>query len=261
MKIGYCFMGRQLVEMPQLVRLVAELGYDGIEISSRAFDAIGLDGVRETIAGLPIEVAQVNPWFDFTSSDESLAESINLADQYVEYARALGCTRIRTFASKMRAFESGDDAEPIHWKRAVTGIQALCDMAAPYGISAVLEVHYGDGQLFDTSSNTLRILEAVNRANCSVNLQPPLRGEDPLESAERLGPHVTHLHAHNWKGAWGNFTSLEEGDVDFEQFIRILHGHGFDGYISLEHTQRDPEGIARREIVYLRRLINKIQAV
>lgn len=260
MKIGYCFMKDWLVTRPGLVRLVDELGYDGIEIWSQAFDAVGLDGVRRIVSGLRCEVASINPYFDFTSSRESFERSLEIAYTYVGYAEALGCTRIRVWASARGAFASGDEAEPEHWEAAVRGVQAVCDMAAPAGIACVLEVHYGDGQLFDTSENALRMLRRVARPNCTLNLQPPLRGEDPLESATRLGPYVTHLHAHNWKGGWGNFTFLGEGDVDFEAFLRILRSYGFDGYISLEHTSRDPEGIARHEIAYLRSLIAKLEA-
>lgn len=248
-----------LVTRPELVRLVDSLGYDGIEIWSQAFDAVGLEGVRQIVANLRCEVASINPYFDFTTSTETFDRSLEIARTYVHYAEALGCRRIRTWASARGAFASGDEAEESAWEAAIRGIRAVCDIAAPAGLSCVLEVHYGDGQLFDSSENALRILRAVDRPNCTLNLQPPLRNEDPLESARNLGPYVTHLHAHNWSGRWGNFTYLGEGDVDFSAFLSILRSHGFDGYISLEHTSRDPEGIARHEIVYLRSLIAKIE--
>lgn len=60
---------------------------------------------------------------------------------------------------------------------AVRGFKELCDRAAAHGIQAVMEVHFGDGQLYDTSDSTLRILREVDRPNLTVNLQPPLRGE------------------------------------------------------------------------------------
>lgn len=151
MKIGYCFMKDWLVTRPELVRLVDELGYDGIEIWAQAFDAVGLDGVRRLVAGLRCEVASVNPYFDFTTSPETFEQSMETARTYVGYAEALGCTRIRTWTSARKAFDSGDDATAEQWEAAVRGIQAVCDMAAPFGISCVLEVHYGDGQLFDVA--------------------------------------------------------------------------------------------------------------
>lgn len=259
MKIGYCFMHDWLVERPELLKLVDELGYDGVEIWAKAFELVGLEGVQRIMDGVKCEVAAVNPYFDFTSSEETYEESLKVAEEYIGYARALGCKRMRALTSKMRYFSSSEEAEPIHWERAIRGIQTVCDMAAPYGIDCLLEVHYGDGQLYDSTESTLRILEGVNRPNCKVNLQPPLLNEDPLESAERLGPYVAHLHAHNWRGGWGNFTTLDSGDIDFAEFLRILRRHGFDGYISLEHTSRDPEGIARHEIAYLRRLIAELE--
>ena len=68
-----------LVTRPGLVRLVDELGYDGIEIWSQAFDAVGLDGVRRIVSGLRCEVASINPYFDFTSSRESFERSLEIA--------------------------------------------------------------------------------------------------------------------------------------------------------------------------------------
>lgn len=259
MKVGYCFSGNWFVTKPELVKLVDELGFDGVEIWAQSFEEAGYDRIKEIMSSLRLEVASVNPYFDFTTSEETYQSSLKVAEEYLGYAQGLECKRLRVWASPRKAFASHKEAEPIHWERAIRGIRELCDMAAPLGITCVLEVHHGDGQLFDSSDATLRILEGVDRPNVTVNLQPPLLGEEPLESARRLGPHVTHLHAHNWRGGWGRFTNLEEGDYDFEEFMRILCGYGFDGYISLEHTSRDPEGVARHEIRYLRGLIARLE--
>ena len=261
MKIGFCLHGDWLVSRPELVKLVDELGYDGIEIWAQAFDAVGLDEVKGIVAQLSCEVASINPYLDFTGSEESYAESLETADVFVEYARALKCSRLRTFTSKMKAFQTSDEAEPVHWERAASGIREVCDRVSTYGITCLMEVHYGDGQLYDTSDATIRLLGKIGRDNCAVNLQTPLRGEDPYESADRLGPYVAHLHAHNWYGEWGSFARLGDsnGDLDFETYLRILRRHGFDGYISIEHAHKDPAGIARHEISYLRDLITRLE--
>lgn len=260
MKIGFCLHGDWLVSQPKLVKLVDELGYDGIEIWAQAFDAVGLDKVQSIVADLNCEVASINPYLDFTGSEESYARSLEMADEFIVYARALNCSRLRTFTSKMKAFQTSDEAEHIHWERATSGIREVCDRASAYDITCLMEVHYGDGQLYDTTNATIRLLNKIGRGNCAVNLQVPLRDEDPCESADRLGPYVAHLHAHNWYGEWGNFARLgdPDGDLDFERYLRILRRHGFDGYISIEHAHKDPAGIARHEIGYLRDLITKL---
>ena len=258
MKIGFCLQ-RDLIHDPRLLARLDELGYDGVEVWGQAFDAIGLDGVEKTLEPYRFEVASVNPYFDFTTSDDSYQESLRIADEYIGHARHLECTRIRTFTSKMRSIETSVAAEPAQWERGINGLREVCDRAAPYGIQAVMEVHFGDGQLYDTSDSTLRLLREVDRDNLTVNLQPPLRRETLQESAEKLGRYVTHLHAHNWEAGWGNFRYLDEGDEDFEAFLRIVHGHGFDGYVSIEHAVSDPFGFAEHNVVYLRDLFTRIE--
>ena len=258
MKTGYCLMKDWLVTKPRLVKTLDRLGYDGVEVWAQTFDILGVEGVEAALAPYRLEVASVNPYFDFTSSQESYDASLAIADEFIGYARRLNCSRIRTFTSKMNSFKAADEAESEHWERAVRGIRETCDRASPHGINCVMEAHFGDGQLYDSSENVLRILDEVGRPNLMVNLQPPLRGESPLKSAERLGPHVRHLHAHNWKGGWGAFTYLDRGDVDFEAFLGILRGHGFDGYVSIEHASKNPFGFARHNIRYLRRLFEKL---
>ena len=258
MKTGFCLHGTWVIEKPELLKALDEIGCDGVEIWQQAFEAVGLEGVAKKIEHYRFEVASLNPYMDFTTSEESFSESVKLAETFLNYSSALDCKRVRTFTSKMGSFKTSDEAEPVHWERAIKGIQTVADMAAEKDILCVMEVHAGDGQLYDTSEATLRILGGVDRKNVIVNLQTPLRGEDPLDSARRLGPYVQHLHAHNWIGGWGKFTYLdsEDGDVDFPKYLDILRSQGFDGYISIEHASyRDTIEIARHEIPYLKKLI------
>ena len=259
MKAGFCLHKDWLVTKPELVKHLDELGYDGVEIWAQAFEAVGIDGVEKIVAPFGFEVASVNPYFDFTSSDDAYDASLAIGDEYIEYARRLGCERMRTFTSKMNSLETSDAAEPAQWEKAIRGIREVCDRAVPHGIQCVLECHYSDGQLLDTSDSVLRILRGVDRPNLTVNLQPPLRGETLQESARRLGPHVTHLHAHNWIGGWGHFTYLDQGDEDFEAFLKTLRDCGFDGYLSIEHATADPFGFAEHNIRYLRDLFARSQ--
>ena len=260
MKVGFCLSGNWLLSRPDLVARLDELGYDGVEIWAHAFEEAGIDEVEKIVSRYRFETASVNPYFDFTSSENAFEKSLKTGDEYIEYARRLGCKRIRVFTNEKEVFSTGDDASPEQWDQAIEGVREICDRARPHGIGCVLEVHYGDGQLCDSSATTLKMVQGVGRSNVTVNLQPPLRDETPYESAENLGPHVTHLHAHNWIGGWENLTYLDEGDIDFERFISILRGHGFDGYISIEHAAKNPFGFAEHNIRYLRGLIEKLES-
>jgi sugar phosphate isomerase/epimerase len=256
---------KQLFENSDLLEALDETGCDGIELWPFAFESGELDHVKEVVAAHTFEIAALCPYTDFTTSDETWQKSVEMAEDYLEYAEALDCKRIRTYTSKPRsAFTNSDDAKPIHWERAIKGLQTVADMAAEKGVLCYLEVTGSFGQLYDTSKTTIRILEEVRRDNVIVNLQPPLRGEDPYESARLLGPYVQHLHIHNWIGEFGYFTHLDSGDIDVSGFLDILRERGFDGYMSLEHAyssklspdgKRDPVAVVRREIPYLKKLI------
>jgi sugar phosphate isomerase/epimerase len=256
MKAGFCVPKRAPETTHEILRGLGRLGYDGVEIWQQLVEAHGVDALAEWLDETGLEVAQVCPYFDFTTSERTAAESLALAEKYIGIAARLRCRRLRTFTSKMGAFGSSRDAEDAHWRRTADGIRAACRMAAPQGIALVLETHFGDGQLCDSTPAVRRLLEEVGEPNLSVNLQPPLQ-EDPLQSAHNLAPFVTHLHAHNWVGGWDHLTFLDGGDVDFAEFVRILRDEGgFDGYISIEHPHHHPFWeIAQHEIEYIRGLI------
>ncbi len=265
MRTGFCMQNKQLFENSDLLEALDETGCDGIELWPFAFESGELDQVKEVMAAHTFGIAALCPYTDFTTSEETWQNSIDMAEEYLKYAEALKCKRIRTYTSQPgKAFVNSDDAKPVHWERAIKGLQTVADMASEKGILCFLEVTGSFGQLYDTSETAIRILEGVDRQNVIVNLQPPLRGEDPYESARLLGPYVQHLHIHNWIGEFGYFTHLDSGDIDIPAFLDILREKGFDGYMSLEHAyssklsldgERDPVEVVRRDIPYLRKLI------
>lgn len=257
-KLGFCLHDDWAATMPDLLHELDRLGYNGVEIWPKGVDMLGAPGLEELVDSHSFEIASLNPYFDFTTSEESLEQSLDLCERYVSLCARVSCRRLRTFTSPLGAFASGEDASEDAWSRAVRGLRQVCEMAAPHGIAAVMEVHFGAGQLYDTSEAALRLLQEVDRPGLTVNLELPLRGEGFSQSAESLGDVVTHVHASNWVGDWGNFTLLDQGVVDYQEFLSILAVHGFDGYVSIEHANADPIGYARHNAEYLRAVFERI---
>ena len=100
----------------------------------------------------------------------------------------------------------------------------------------------------------MEIVRLVDRPNFGVNIDPTnfrlVYGEDHLEAARRLAPHVKHCHLkdlliadspqddYEWgetpDGKWYRRAVMGEGNTQPEEVIRILHQAGYDGVISLE---------------------------
>jgi sugar phosphate isomerase/epimerase len=247
------------------ITLVGKLGYDGIELWKQYLDVADLDWVRRACAGAGLEIVQICPYFDFTTSQETYEATLREAERFVGLARSLGARWVRTYTGRTGSADATDE----QWERCVAGLKLICDMGAPFGIEFPLETHqliHNPANLTDTSATTLRLLDLVDRPNLRVALQTPLKGEAPDYSADQLGPHVVQVQAHNWRGAtaesWGTLAYLDSGDLDFANHLRILRKLGFDGVISIDHPShggRDPwETVAEHEIRYLRRLITSL---
>ncbi len=264
MKISFCMMGfgytREIAE--RCISLAGELGYDGIEFWKQYLDDADLEWTRRATEEQGLQIVQVCPYFDFTTSSDTYEETLREAERFIDYARKLGAPFVRTYTGKTPSADATDKM----WDRCVEGLRVVCDTGAQHGVTFLLETHqviHGGPCLTDTSANTLRLMERVDRPNLRVALQTPLVGESPYESAERLGSVTEQVQAHNWTGAtestWGTLQYLDSGDLDFSEYVRVLRGKGFDGWISIDHPNHHPwEQTAAHEIAYLRRLIAEL---
>ncbi len=258
MKSAFCTnaFGNTQADQEEAIPYLAELGYDGIELWQQYLCHADLGWVRSITADHGLEIVQICPYFDFTTSRATWDRSILDAETFIGYAVELGCPFVRTYTGNV----GSGDATAGQWDACVRGLQKICEMGAVHNVVFPLEthqvIHHGPN-LTDTSPSTLKLLEDVGMENLAVNLQTPLVGETVFETAGQLGEHVIHLHAHNWVGAWPDLTFLDAGDVDFAAFLRVLQSKGFDGYISIEHgSHHPPYETAAHEIAYLKQLID-----
>jgi sugar phosphate isomerase/epimerase len=258
-KTAFCTnaFGNTQVDQERAIPFLADLGYDGVEIWEQYLVHADLSWVKEITREHHLEIVQICPYFDFTTSDVTWNKSIKDAETFITLATELDCGYIRTYTGNV----GSADATANQWDACVKGLQTICEMGTPLGISFPLETHqvkHHGPNLTDTSPSTLKLLKDVGMENLKVNLQTPLVGETVEETVRQLGEHVDHIHAHNWIGDWPNLTFLDSGDVAFEGFISDLQKAGFDGYISIEHGNHHPvQETATHEIEYLRRLINR----
>ena len=181
MKTSFCMMGfgytREIAE--RCISLAGELGYDGIEFWKQYLDHADLDWTRDAAEEQGLQIVQVCPYFDFTTSSDAYEETLREADRFVEYARKLGAPFIRTYTGKTPSFDATDEM----WDRCVEGLRVVCDAGAQHGVTFLLETHqviHGGPCLTDTSTHTLRLMELVGRPNLRVALQTPLIGESTL---------------------------------------------------------------------------------
>ncbi|MFP4052896.1 MAG: sugar phosphate isomerase/epimerase family protein [Phycisphaerae bacterium] len=259
-RISYCTIAFQknkwgkdrLVEKPieEIWPIVADAGYDGIEIwypHVEMLDGGALGELAGQLEKAGLEVAMLSPYFDFTSSEESVTASIQRGGEAIAAARTLGARGIRCFTGKV----GSADADEAQWHRAICALQTLADQAPD--LLWALETH--PHNLMDTLQASLNLIRRVDRPNVVFIFQPSTFADEPIEALKQLAPWTRHVHATNLRDK--QRTLLAEGEMDWPAIVQGLRDRGVEGYISVEWMGDEPAEVARTEATYLRSLLAK----
>jgi sugar phosphate isomerase/epimerase len=250
-----------------LSRLRAQ-GFDGIELWPDPLRKFGPGRWAAALQAANLSCLQLCPYFDFVHGPDKIAASRLLLREYLDYARLLGCRRLRVFTGPPwgEGVIGARVASATQWAAAITELRAFCDIAAREDVELCLECH--EGSLMEDSVSALRLLEAVSRPNLTTNLQLPLVGEPWQFSLQNLAPYTSHIHIHNWEKEMvdvsrATLTFLDAGIFDWVPVVRkIVLDCGRSLCLSVEHTdhggRHDPWETACRDGPYLQRLRREI---
>ena len=235
----------RVIERPlaELLPIVADAGYDGVEIWDphvADMDASQLAEVRSQLDELNLSVPMLSPYFNFTESEETAAQSVRDGLAVLDRARLLGARAIRCFTGRVGSADADED----QWSRTAASLQTLADASADDGIGWCLETH--GRNLTDTIDSNLRLLEMTARTNVRLIFQPSTFGEDHLRATDALAAHAAHVHGNDYGG----------DKIDWPAVVARLNEVGFDGYFSVEWMgESSPEEAARNESAALSKLL------
>lgn len=220
--LGFCWAFPESCTPEEGLARLRECGFDGVELWPQALDHFGVERWARALREQDMRCLQLCPYFNFVAGPEKLEQSRGIFSRFLAAAVALGCRRLRVFTGPPwgEGVVGAKMATDAQWQAAIDGLREFCEPAAKAGIELCLECH--EGSLMEDSVSALRLLHAVN--HLTVNLQLPLLEEDWETSVERLGPHTTHIHIHNWTKALGvgELTFLGEGAFDWLPVLDIL---------------------------------------
>lgn len=139
-------------------------------------------------------------------------------------------------------------------------LQTIADCLAEKDITLTMET----GQ--EPVDVLLRFIADVNRPNVKVNFDPGnviLYGiGDPLEAAEKLAPHIAHMHCKDGIASdapgvkWGSEVPLGKGQARLGEIIPMLKARGYAGPLVIEREAGpDRVGDIREGIKFLTRVL------
>jgi sugar phosphate isomerase/epimerase len=244
MKLGYSTWGMPTVPAEVAIRHVAELGFEGIELTvipNYTTELTTLNAAeRKRIAGLLREYRLALPAIAAHSSlleTDPEAHARNMArlkgavDLSVEWAQG----------DQLAAIDTTPGGQPEDWdrdkERLVERTAELVEYAASRGVTIAMEPHIG--AIIETPARVLELLEMVNSPYLKVNFDIShfdIIGLTIEETVAALAPVSAHTHVKDQRGRYPDFEFLipGEGIFDYVTYLKAMQAHGYTGFISAE---------------------------
>jgi sugar phosphate isomerase/epimerase len=267
--IGVCSWSLQVKNVPELRRLLDQLGIDVIQIACgdphhASWDEGDAMPQAARAAGFRMSGAMLGfPGEDYTTP-QTIQKTGGFGDPALRPERLKclewGLKRTKELGLSDIMFHGGFLPEPSSPDRKpfLDTLAKAAEMARTLGITIALET----GQ--ETANLLRRTLDDLKCPNVKVNFDPAnmilYDMGDPIRAVETLGPdirsvHVKDANATKVKGTWGEEVPLGQGQANIRLFVQTLKKVGYKGPLVIEReVGTQPERIrdVAHGIKYLR---------
>ena len=253
MKLGYSTWGMPTVPVNAIVRHLADLGFDGVELTVLSHHTTALEKLtpeerrripkllQEHNLELPAIAGHVS-----LMDEDSASHAVNLdrlkgtIDLAVDWALADGPPVIDTTAG----------GRPEDWEcklsLLVERIQEAAEYAQSRGVALAIEPHVGS--IIDTPDRMLEVIKRTGSEAVRVNFDIShfnVMGIGIEESVSKMAPYARHTHVKDERGTVPDFEFLipGEGEFDYVTYLQAMQRHGYTGFITAEISnmvQRKP---------------------
>ena len=267
-KVSYMTWVAPKWEAAQLIEGARKYGYNGVELRVEAGHAHGLEldtppetlaRARSTFTQAGVEISCVATSLRFSMAEDSeRAAAVEKLKAYVSFAQALGSPYLRVFGGQMP--EGVEPAGVIDYisDSLGEGVEAAEDTS----VTILIETH-------DSLSHTAyvrEILKQVYSEKLGVlwDVAHPVRHLESIEDAfDNIAPHVRHVHVHDLSYLEGRTkyeaVALGEGFVPHDRAIGFLNHEGFQGHLSVELMNVDPDEVLPQYSEKLREYVAEVQ--
>lgn len=284
MKFGVFSVSMPEYGVEDTVRLLSEMGYDGVEWRVEAMPEKKPDDVpfaqrywvynKSTldIAHLSDTIEDVRRLCDrhhlgiIGLTSYLQPDQPEKVENVLACARRIGCPQVRVFPPRYDGKENYAEL----FARTEPQVRQLETLARQYGVKIVLEIHMGT--LISSPSAAYRLIGQCDPRYIGLIFDPGnmvVEGfEDYQKSFELLGDYIAHIHVKNarwvtdgtdelgaakWKWEW---TPLQKGAADLKKLFTVMKEKGYDGTVCIEDFSNDEstEDKLKHNLEYLRQL-------
>lgn len=272
-------------DIPSTVRLLKELGYDGVEwrIGPPAPEKKPEDYTHDRrywsynqstvdISKVDVLMPEIKALCDAQGLEIcSLTTALGLwdvedAERVMKAAKRIGCRNIRIW---MPWYDGKDNYNSVV-ERSIWQIKVLVELAEKYDVRINFETHMNN--LIPSASSVYHIVKNFDPRYVGVIYDPGNMVYEGFESykigMDLLGEYLAHVHVKNalWQVketaedgtvVWEpRFAALKEGIASWPRIIEMLRNAGYKGYLSIEDfsNQQDTYTKLKSNIEYLRKI-------
>jgi fructoselysine 3-epimerase len=257
-------------ELDEVVRRLARIGYDGIEIGCAAPHAwpayLSVARRRELKTlmeghGLPavslLPAPGGGPGHNPASPlPEEREATIRHYCEVIDLAADLGANLVLYIAG-WQVFGSSREES---YSRTLACLRKIAAHGADRGVIIAIEPTAADSNLIDTPHQALELMRDTGASNVKTmfdTYHAIYRDDVSADHVRILGKDLVHIHC-----ADENRAAPGDGMVDWLGVLQAVKDVGFSGYLTMEigfHTRRaDPDEYARRALTYLKGLESQI---
>ncbi len=244
MKLGYSTWGMPTIPIDTAITHVAELGFDGIELTiipRFTTELSTLDSAeRKRITTL---LKQHNLALPAIAAHSSLLDTNPDAHAKNMWRLKGGVDLAIDLAQgdEIAAVNTTPGGKPEDWDTnkefLVERVGELVEYGASRGVTIAMEPHIG--AIIDTPEKVLELLELINSPYLKVNFDIShfdIVGIPTEETVSALAPVSIHTHVKDQKGLAPDFEFLipGEGPFDYVEYLKLMEAHGYDGFITAE---------------------------
>ena len=255
MPIGiFVMMGE---DTPPAIEMAEEVGVDNVHALAPPVENRTPETAREVArrfedAGIDVTTVFCSYEGESYDSIDAVCETVGLVPEKSRQKRIETTKKTADFVAEMgldtMALHAGfisEDTESDQFAEMVEVLREVSEDCADKGLNLNLET----GQ--ESAEALLEVLDRVDMDNLGVNFDPAnmvLYGSgEPLPALRKVGNHVRSCHCKDaaWSDrpgeTWGEEVPLGEGDVDVEDYIRILNDFGYNGPLTIEREIPMPQ--------------------
>jgi protein FrlC len=253
-------------ELDEVVRRLARIGYDGIEIGCAAphawpayLDAARRRELKQLMDGEGLPAVSLLPapgggpgHNPASPLKEEREATVHHYGEVIDLAADLGAKLVLYIAgwqvfgtTRAEAFDRSRDC-----------LERIAKRAVDRGVTIAVEPTAADSNLIDTPHQALELMRASGASNVKTmfdTFHALYRDDVSADHARILGGDLVHVHfADTDRGVPG------DGTVDWLSVMQALRDIGFSGHLTMEigfaSRKADPDAMARRALAYLKGL-------